>query len=247
MAKLKSKYTIVNILINKMFYIPFLIITVLLIAYFVSPLKNVGKIEVTGFNQLSENEIVDELEIKDNQFFLTLSSKNLEKKLLENELVKEVNINKSLFNKLEVKVTEFERVACILDNDSFYSLYENGRLEAITDGVYTSCDGIVVVDENETTSDDTYTQLGSIIHQIEPNVRKKISQIVLLEDEKFSNRVNVFMSDGNKVDATLALMLKGMTYYDLYIEKAHNIYGPNTYGTVDLLKEDQAVFVPYFD
>lgn len=193
--KLKIKRILVSILI--------LILLGLIFMYAKDlPIKN---IYIVGNNILSDKEIIDISSISNYPPFLTTSSTTIKKKLLSNDYVKEVKVQKKIFNKIYIYITEMKIIG--IYNDKL--LMENNTLIDNTYNINTS----PIVTSNIDTIRDKFTTKFSLVDN---NILLKISEISYEPNDVDKERFLLKMNDGNEVYITLSKITKINKYNEIY-------------------------------
>ena len=181
-----------------------LIIVGLLVWYFLS--LKVKNIYVIGNNLLTEEEILEETHLIEYPKLYKVNSNTLTKTLLQNDLIKSVDIKKSIFGKITINILE-ENILFKKDNDYYL---ENGKIIKVNKNVL----GIPSL-INEVPKE----ILEKFINKftlVDKEIRRKISEIEYaktdLDDEKFL----LYMSDGNYVYITLSKINLVNSYNEIY-------------------------------
>ena len=166
------------------------------------PIKN---IYIIGNNILSDKEIIDISSISNYPPFLTTSSTTIKKKLLSNDYIKEVKVQKKIFNKIYIYITEMKIIG--IYNDKL--LMENNTLIDNTYNINTS----PIVTSNIDTIRDKFTTKFSLVDN---NILLKISEISYEPNDVDKERFLLKMNDGNEVYITLSKITKINKYNEIY-------------------------------
>lgn len=197
MTKKKKKKRILKIK-NIMILLGIFIIIGLFIYYVINmPIKN---IYIKGNNIVSDNEIINSVNLDEYPSFLLTNRFELEKKLKSNNYIKNVDISKRLGNVIEIEVNEY-RVICT--NNVGKIILENGN---ILENTYDLSDvPILINDINDNSILNNFTEKFS---SVDTDILRQISQIEYSPVEVDKDRFLLYMNDGNLVYITLTKVHK---------------------------------------
>lgn len=112
-----------------------LFLIVLIVLFFRSPLSKVSKIQVTGMQYLSEQDIVKVLAVSDGDSFFVPSSNVLKERVMSLKPVESVIINKKFPGVVRVEIKEYSQIAVQLTEDGkVLSVLSNGLALPILNG-----------------------------------------------------------------------------------------------------------------
>ncbi len=216
------------------YWMYFLVVFIIICAYFISPIKNVGEVEIEGNNILSDQEIFDLVNYNKKINFITFSTDKWKNKLVESEYIKSATVKKRFFNKVRIKVEEYMSIGCYVKDGEEYILYDSGYYENSQD-TNQMCEGIDI-HGLQNASDEFITEASSIFREIDVHVLLQISEIVFNFDEKYPNRIKIYMNPvnmqnkGNTIIAELDLLVSKIKTYDTQLEGIRQTYGSDISG-----------------
>lgn len=193
--KLKVKRILICLLI---------VILLILICYYISklPIKN---IYIIGNNIVSDREIIEISDIGDYPSFLTTKSSNIAKKLKENIYIKDIKVEKKLYNKLYIYITE-KKVLCQYNNKL---VLEDG---SETENTYNITSYPILLSDITSIKDRFITKFSLV----EETILLKISEIEYTPNDVDSERFTLKMNDGNLIYITLSKIEKINKYNSIY-------------------------------
>ena len=203
-VKIKVKKKKVN---TKRIFITILIIILLclFVAYILKlPIKN---IYITGNNLVSDKEIIALAELEDYPSFLSTFFDNIDKKILQNDYIKEVKVTRQIFNKISINIEEYKPI-CIYNDKLLLSSSKT------VDNIY-NIDYIpyLVNDIN-----DIYDEFIKQFSNVNDNILLKISHIEYAPNDVDKERFLLYMVDQNYVYITLPKITKINKYNSIVKE-----------------------------
>lgn len=193
--KIKFKRVFLCLLVVILFVLSFLFIRKL-------PIKN---IYIIGNNIVSDKEIIEKASLSSYPSFLCTSKRDIINNLEKNIYIKEVKVEKKIFNKVYIYVTENKVLA--LYNDKV--LLSDGSITDNTYNIYTSPRLISNIDDVK----DKYVKAFG---KVEDSILLKISEVEYTPNEVDKERFALRMNDGNFVYITLGKIAKINKYNDIY-------------------------------
>ena len=174
-----------------LFIIFIIIIIGSLYILFTSKIKN---IYIINNNLVSDKEIIKEASLEDYPSYILSPSFLLEKKILNNPYIKDVEVIKRNF-KVYINIIEYKKLA-IYNNKIL--LENNNQVE----NIYNIKELPILINEINTKS------FTSNFSKIDDNILLKISQIEYTPNEVDKERYLLYMNDGNCVYITLSKIEK---------------------------------------
>ncbi len=246
--KVKKKFTFKTFLIKSWMY--FLVLFIAVFIYFISPLKYVGNVNIIGNEILDEKSVSDLVGYKKNTVFLTLSTNKWEEILLQNQYVSKVEVKKKFFNNIEIRIVEYVTFGCYIKDNEKYLLYNSGYSENVNSS-FKNCDGIDIHGLAKV-DDEFITNIINTFNEIDEHTILQMSEIVFNYDEKYPNRLKIFMNSldsdrrGNTIIADLDLLSEKIKTYDTQLEGIRQTYGLNVSGILDYTSiSNQVLFTKY--
>ncbi len=195
---------------KKLRLLPFLIFIIVIaiivfVCLFVLDTK-VKNIIITGNEVLSDDEIIELAGLTDYpSFYKTLNSK-IENGIKENPLIKDVNIDRSFYHIIEIKVDEYEILYKREDNGK-YVLENKDEITLDSETPYTIPRLINEIPDKKLNSFIKYYK------RIDLNIREKISEIKYDPNDYDEDRFLLYMDDGNSVYVTIT-KFERLNYYN---------------------------------
>ena len=185
----------------------FIFLISIVILYFVinflldTKIKN---IYIIGNNIVKDQEIIELAGIDNYPSFYKTLSKTIKKRILKNELIKDVQIKKKFFNVLEINITEYVPVF-IKDN---MTVLENKKK---IDNISYKLPILNNLEENK-----TYDDLIKEILKLNNESKANISQIIYSPSEYDKTRFLLYMDDGNHVYINISKFSNINYYSEIY-------------------------------
>ncbi|WP_052356477.1 cell division protein FtsQ/DivIB [[Clostridium] dakarense] len=243
--KKKRKINTSNLMILLSFL---LMITIGMYSILNSSLFNTNKVEVEGNKKVKKNEILKNLDIRKDKNIFMYDTNKMEKIVLENPYIEEVQVKRKLPDKLQVLIKEKEIFAIIKDNDDYCYIDKDGnyieKIKEISDKESSPIVDIdYIIDENkniEFKNDETKERLLYLLECMkENNLYKKIVKVNYEKDDI----INMYTKDdikiilGNDKDLDYNISRMGYIISDLQDDIKRK-------GTIDLTYGNYAVYKP---
>ena len=167
----------------------------------VSPIKN---IIIVNNNYLTDQEVIDNANLKNYPSFLLTSKISIKNKLLKNSLIKEAKISKKLGNVVEISIEE--NTPLFIYNDKV--VLETGALTENNNFILPVLTNIV--------EKDIFDKLVNKYNDIDNNIRLMISEIKYVPNDIDKERFLFTMNDGNYVYITLYKITSINEYIKIY-------------------------------
>ncbi|GKQ42848.1 cell division protein DivIB [Companilactobacillus sp. RD055328] len=196
----------------KNFIIGAIVLLVLFIAYLGSPLSKTSQINVSGINDLGEQQVINASKIStDTSVLNVFSHKRTYEQRVKDDLqtIKTINFDIDSFNKLDIKIKEYETVGFILKDGHYYRILETGKTVSkklkLPIGNYPVYSGF----DNKDVLDNTIKQYA----KLDLKIKNSISEVKYEPAKLDKNKVRLYMNDGNEVIVNTKTMVKKMKYY----------------------------------
>ena len=190
----------------KKIIIVFTIILFGVLGYFWYQTLHITNIFVIGNNLLKESDILSETNLLDYPKIIQVSTKNIENKLIKNNLINKVNVYKSLLGKITIEIEE-NRVLYQKKNGK-YVLSNNKEIE-LSEKVF----GIPTMVND---CGDVCEKLNKKMLLIDKDILKHISEIEYKKTDLDKERFMFYMIDGNYVYITLSKINLINSYNEIY-------------------------------
>jgi len=182
------------------------ILSVILLISFIYYLftKKITNIYIINNNIVNDKEIIELANLNDYPSYLLNFSFLLEKNILTNPFIKEVEVIKKNF-KIYIYITEYKNLA--IYNDKIF--LENNTL---VDNTYNIVGLPIIINEIDT------LEFSKYFSKVDNNILLKISQIEYTPNDVDKERYLLYMNDGNSVYITLTKIDK-LNKYDIIVSK----------------------------
>lgn len=189
-----------------------LMIPLLIVLYFVSPLSRLANVVVKGNHEVSAEAILENSDLTVNeemwpQFFERNQSVSAIKKELPR--IKNASISLSGINRFDITVTEFQEVALLAQDGGYAPVLENGVV--LDETSEQPVEGLPVL-ENFSAEDKIKATL-SAYQELSSEIRDGVSQIKYTPRDSNDELLTLFMNDGNQVIVNISNMVSQMQYY----------------------------------
>lgn len=198
--KKRRRLKIKNIII---FLITIILIGNLIYIFLTSPIKN---IYVIGNNILKDEEIIKESNIESYPSFILTNNIIIKKKLLKNQYIEEVKINKKWWGKIYINIKEYTPICTIKDTNKI--ILSNGIQIDNTKNI----DEIPFLMNDNKENYDNFVKKFSLVNK---EVLLQISEINYSPTEVDNNRYYLSMNDGNYVYITLTKIKRLNKYNEI--------------------------------
>ena len=205
-TKIKVKVKKRKLKLKRIFICLILLLIIVLLFLLIKnvPIKN---IYIIGNNILSDKEIIEISQISNYPSFIDTSKKDITKRLEKNNYIKKVEVEKKIFNKIYIYITE-NKIISIYNNKL---LLENGKeVENIYD-IYTAP---ILISDISNIKEEYFKNFS----KINDDILLKISEIEYSPNEVDTERFALRMDDGNLVYITLNKITKINKYNSIYSE-----------------------------
>ena len=167
---------------------------------------HVTNIYVTGNKFLRESDILSQTNLLEYPYIYKVSTKQIEKELLNNDIIKSVNVHKSLFGKITIEIEE-NKILYQKTNGKY--VLSNNKETSIIDNPL----GIPTL-INE--CNDICEKLATKMLLINDDILKHISEIEYKKTDLDKERFMFYMTDGNYVYITLSKISLINSYNEIY-------------------------------
>lgn len=190
----------------RVFRLLLLLFVIAIISFFVYlyVTTNTQNIIIRGNNYISDEEILQETDLKNYpSFILTMPSK-IQKKLAKNEYIKSVKVRRKFYHTFEITIKEYD---VLFKNDTLNKYVLDNKKE-ITSDLEFRVPRLV-----NYTPDKKYSSLIENMKSVDKSILGKISEISYQPNEFDKDRFLLLMDDGNSVYLTLT-KFEMINYYN---------------------------------
>lgn len=190
----------------RVFRLLLLLFVIAIISFFVYlyVTTNTQNIIIKGNNYISDEEVLQETDLKNYpSFILTMPSK-IQKKLAKNEYIKSVKVRRKFYHTFEITIKEYD---VLFKNDTLNKYVLDNKQE-ITSDLEFRVPRLV-----NYTPDKKYSSLIENMKSVDKSILGKISEISYQPNEFDKDRFLLLMDDGNSVYLTLT-KFEMINYYN---------------------------------
>lgn len=189
----------------KKIFITLLILIVIVLSFVYIKKLPITNIYVIGNNILSDKEIINASRLSTYPSFISTSKNSIENSLLKNSYIKEVKVQKKIWGKVYIYITEKKVLA----------QYNNKILledDTLVDNTYNIKDAPILIGDITSIREKFITKFSLV----EDDILLKISEISYVPNEVDNERFSLKMNDGNLVYITLPKITKLNKYNSIY-------------------------------
>ncbi len=190
----------------RVFRLLLLLFIIAIISFFVYlyVTTNTQNIIIKGNNYISDEEVLQETDLKNYpSFILTMPSK-IQKKLAKNQYIKSVKVRRKFYHTFEITIKEYD---VLFKNDTLNKYVLDNKQE-ITSDLEFRVPRLV-----NYTPDKKYSSLIENMKSVDKSILGKISEISYQPNEFDKDRFLLLMDDGNSVYLTLT-KFEMINYYN---------------------------------
>lgn len=190
----------------RVFRLLLLLFVIAIISFFVYlyVTTNTQNIIIRGNNYISDEEVLQETDLKNYpSFILTMPSK-IQKKLAKNQYIKSVKVRRKFYHTFEITIKEYD---VLFKNDTLNKYVLDNKKEIMSDLEFR------VPRLVNYTPDKKYSSLIENMKSVDKSILGKISEISYQPNEFDKDRFLLLMDDGNSVYLTLT-KFEMINYYN---------------------------------
>ncbi|WP_391208398.1 cell division protein FtsQ/DivIB [Psychrobacillus sp. L4] len=222
---------------NKKFSILlFLFVTTLIVVlYFQSSYSQIQTIRVHGATLVSNEQYIKQSTLNLGDSMWGFRENQIAKLIEENEWVASAKVNRNWLTGVDINVKEYKKIGYEEKGNNLLIILENGKnIEA--EGQVVPMDGPIF---SEFKDEKIRMRLIKELKNLNMEVLMTISQINYTPTENDAYSIQVFMNDGNEVQAIIPSFSKKMKFYPSIVSQLD----PDVKGIIDL--EVGSFFQPY--
>ncbi|AME09289.1 MULTISPECIES: cell division protein FtsQ/DivIB [Gemella] len=204
LKKIKRKKHIELILITSLFLIVFLFI-----GYMFSPYTKLKNINVSGYNQTTEEEILSAGAVDTNLRTWSIKDDEIAKNIKNKyNILKNVKVTSKMPNNITIEVEEYKLVAQNKKEDGQYEvIMENGETY---NGEIRNNYSLPIL-ENFKNDRTKVSAVYNNLAQLKEEILSEISEII---NDEGKETITIYMKDGQKVKALSSSFSEKLNYYD---------------------------------
>lgn len=212
-----------------------------LLLYFQSPYSDIKKITIVGAELVEEDVYIQDSQLKIGESIWSFCAKDVEQKLIENNWVENVEVQRKWLTTVEIRVDEYKKVAYIVEDEGFFPMLENGVIFELSNHSVAPIDAPLFLQfEDEKLREMLLQQLSLLT----PDVLATISQINANPSSTNPYAITLFMNDGFEVRAETTTLAEKLNYYPSIVAQIEST-GEFEKGIIDI--EVGTYYRPYSD
>lgn len=203
---------------NKVLYrrlsliISILLIPLLFLIYYVSPLSKLEAVSISGNEVVSKEEILNDTQLEMNQHIWGQywhRQTYIDQLKKEQPRIKSATIAFSGINTFDLSVTEYKEIALILTDGKYHPVIEDGTV--LDETVESPTKNLPIL---EGFTDSTkIKELATEYNKLSPELQKAISEIKYTPRDTNKNLIQLNMNDGNQVIVNISNLATQMNFY----------------------------------
>lgn len=208
--------------------------TILVILFFNSPFSKIATINIEGTYYADETDVGQALGIVEGDQFFAVSSKELEKRLLQIDTIQHASVSKAFPGKIDIQVQEFSEVGYVLSQTGErFVILANGKEFPISNEQIKYNKPILTGWQAD---DPVKTELSEMLATIEPTLLDDISEIKPMPSESYPDRIKLYTRSYFEVVTAVQYLADKLSYLDEVISELHSreIYN----GVITMLLAD---------
>lgn len=198
-----------------------------LIIYFQSPLSHVNRITVKGNQVYSDKQIITQSGLSKSTNVWKMNKKAVSEQIRQLNQVKSAQIDIVFPNQIEITVSEYERIAYVMEEKRFSPVLENGDILETEKTSEVPVNGLLLFSFHD---GDILKMMIRELQTIPEEILFAISEIHHTPKEMDAYQIKLFMNDGFEVRATLRSFSEKMVHYPAIIGQLDR----NKKGVIDL-------------
>lgn len=209
--------------------------TLLIVLYFQSSYSQIQTITVTGASVVPKKYYIEQSTLSLGDSMWGFKEKEIATLLEQDNWIKSAKVKRNWLTGIGIQIVEYKKVGYVESGKRLHIILENGK-NIETEGQIVPIDGPILSGfENEKIRKRLIKELKSLNKE----VLITISQINYTPSNDDLYSIQVFMNDGNEVQAIIPSFSKKMNFYPSIVSQLE----PNVKGIVDL--EVGSFFRPY--
>lgn len=193
-----------------LFYLSIFFILISIIVYLQSPLSHIRTIHVKGNTFLSDESVIKQSNLTNNQNIWTIDKKASEKALEENPIIASAKVNRKLPWTVSIIIKEYERVGYLQQGTNYFPILGNGTaLQSMKQTSYNG-DAPLIIGFNK---EEYLHRMTKELEQLSQTIRKLISEVHWTPTKENQNKITLYMNDGFLVDASIQNFAENMKIY----------------------------------
>nr|WP_106784047.1 FtsQ-type POTRA domain-containing protein [Lysinibacillus timonensis] len=204
-------------------------LTLFLLLYFQSPYSDIKAIEVQGSDLVEKEVYLKQSDLEIGQSMWSIREKEIEDKIQELEWVKNVDVNRHWLTTVEIRVEEWQKVAYIAMDNSYYPILENGVIfKEMSENAPIDAPIFLQFEDSSMRK-----RLLKELAELDSSVLALISQINSTPTSSDPYAITLFMNDGYEVRAEITTLSEKLNYYPSIVAQIESA-GEFEKGIIDI-------------
>jgi len=200
--------------LRRAFFSLMIVIVILTVIYFASPLSKLGVVHFDGLVTISRSELISLMAIDEDELFISISLGEIRADIENHPIVNEVSVSRSGINRLHIKVVEHIVVVCALVEGDMFHILSDGVLIHEDDGMRANCDELMIQGlTDEEVEADVPSLFVRQLMEVDPEVKNSIEFIRHAPEYGDIHRFSLFMIDGNTIIVSSHTMADRLNLY----------------------------------
>lgn len=209
------------------FYLSIFFFLISIIVYMQSPLSDIKEINVSGNIHITDEDIVTQSGLTMNSNIWMIETEDIEKTILKNPIVDDVQVNRSLPWTVNIELVEHNIIGYVKEERTYIPVLKNGvQLDSYGSSTFHG-NSPVLIGFNES---EILTKMASELNKLDQNIAKLISEIYWKPSDDNKYGILLYMNDGYIVDGTIRDFAEKMDVYPSVVSQLE----PNTKGIIHM-------------
>ena len=216
-------------------------LTLFLLLYFQSPYSEINKINIIGSDLVEDDEYIKQLKLQIGDSMWGFDIGDVEERIAKQYWVKDVEVKRKWLTTVEIKISEWQKVAYISMDNAFYPMLENGD-------VFKESNTLEPIDAPlflQFEDGKLRKRLLKELAKLDPTVLSLISQINSTPTSADPYSITLYMNDGYEVRAEITTLAEKLNFYPSIIAQIENSSEEYGKGIIDI--EVGSYYRPYKD
>ncbi|HLR07851.1 MAG TPA: cell division protein FtsQ/DivIB [Bacillota bacterium] len=192
------------------FYIAIFFVLIAIIVYLQTPLSDIHTLHVTGNQYISDDDILAKSGLTTDTNIWSVNKASIEQAIEKHPVVADAEVDRQLPWTVHIRITEYERVGYVKQDESFSPLLENG---VILDSVKLKSPKGDAPTLFGFTEKAYLNRMTNELKKLPDAIRGLISEIYWNPTDGNKNKIMLYMNDGFVVDGVIRRFADRMEAY----------------------------------
>lgn len=189
------------------FYLSIFFLLISIVVYLQSPLSNIKTIEVNGNQFVTDEQIMEESDIKPRTNIWTINKKHILDAINNHPAIKSATVARKLPRTIEITVEEYKRVGYVVIENEQFPILSNGETLPAQKSIG---DAPLLIGFDE---ESYLKRMTNELNQLPKTILNLISEIHWTPKEGNNHKLLLYMNDGFLVDGTIRDFANKMQVY----------------------------------